>query len=90
MSLARRPLQVSSIASRCICMKCGEVPEISAKGSDPVVIEAACCGESERRTVRKDELMYTQRFFGVPEDTTPVELNTNPKGRLDADEGDDE
>lgn len=67
--LSEQPGQVYSIASRCLCMKCGETPNItSVKGEDPYVITAECHGEKETKTATRRELVFTQRFFDTGEE----------------------
>lgn len=61
--LSKRPMQVSSVASRCLCCICGKRPRIRADGTDLITITANCCGKTESRIVEKAELVFTQRFF---------------------------
>ena len=67
MNIPKKPLQSSSIASRCMCGICGKRPsELRASGGEdgaPVTITARCCGQGETRTVRREELLFTQKFF---------------------------
>jgi hypothetical protein len=82
--LPKAPLQSTSIASRCICCQCGETPELKLSGTDPVTIEARCCGDFERRVVAKSALIHMQRFFSDDEvDTEPLtgddRVNLNPR-----------
>lgn len=68
-----QPMKSHSIASRCICAKCGKVPAVSARGEDPISITATCHGQSETKTVSKKELVFTQRFFDDGEDSESIE-----------------
>jgi hypothetical protein len=64
MKMSMKPLQSSSVASRCLCGLCGKRPDVVAAAHDAgVQITARCCGKSETRVVSKDELLFTQRFF---------------------------
>jgi hypothetical protein len=67
--LSENPGQVYSIASRCLCMKCGEQPQIqSVKGEDPYTIVVKCHGETESKSVTRRDLVFTQRFFDTGEE----------------------
>lgn len=66
MSLPKRPLQSTSVASRCRCGDCAEIPELTLSGGKdggPVTITAKCCGKEETRTLTKEQLLVTQWFF---------------------------
>lgn len=67
MNISKKPLQQHGVASRCQCAICGQRPaDVTASGGKdgaPVTIRVQCCGRSETRTVSRDELLFTQRFF---------------------------
>lgn len=64
MGMNPEPMQEYSIASRCVCDKCGSTPQIkSVSGEDPYRITASCCGKTETKTVQRRELTFLQRFF---------------------------
>lgn len=66
--LSKKPGQVSSVASRCLCMICGKNPQVRAEGEQVLTLHVSCCGQQETRQVSKDELVFTQRFFGEGDD----------------------
>lgn len=73
MSVPMRPMQSSSVASRCVCMVCGDRPNVESSGGQdgaPITLKVACCGLRETRTLTRSELTFTQKFFG---DTTEDE-----------------
>lgn len=68
MGMNPEPMKSHSIASRCICVKCGRTPpHVEARGSDLIQITVECHGETASKTVLKRELVFTQRFFQDPE-----------------------
>jgi predicted nucleic acid-binding Zn ribbon protein len=66
--LSEQPGQVYSIASRCVCDKCGIDPQVlSVKGEDPYTITVECHGQKDTKTVTRRGLSHIQRFFAQEE-----------------------
>lgn len=51
------PMRSHSLASRCVCAKCGTEPSIlEADGLNVVNFVVACHGEKERKTMTREEM----------------------------------
>lgn len=60
------PCASYSLKSRLFCAKCNCEPNIkSAEGRDPIIITVSCHGETETRSISRDELRFTQRVFAT-------------------------
>lgn len=64
------PCKSYSIASRCLCMKCGVEPEVEVKGegSGPFSITAHCHGDKQTKGgIMREQLVFTLKFFDEEE-----------------------